>query len=83
MAAEKKLEFPVIAVNDTPMKRFFDNVHGTGRASSSAIMITTNTLIAGKSFVVAGYGYCGRGLASKAHGLGAKVVVTEVDPHGL
>jgi adenosylhomocysteinase len=80
MAAEKKLEFPVVAVNDTPMKRFFDNVHGTGESVLSSIMITTNTLIAGKYFVVAGYGYCGRGLASKAHGLGAKVVVTEVDP---
>jgi adenosylhomocysteinase len=80
MAAEKKLEFPVVAVNDTPMKRFFDNVHGTGESALSSIMITTNTLIAGKYFVIAGYGYCGRGLAQKAHGLGAKVVVTEVDP---
>ncbi len=80
MAADKKLEFPVIAVNDTPMKRFFDNVHGTGESALSSIMITTNTLIAGKYFVIAGYGYCGRGLAKKAHGLGAKVVVTEIDP---
>jgi len=80
MAAEGKLEFPVIAVNDTPMKRFFDNVHGTGESALSSIMITTNTLIAGKYVVVAGYGYCGRGLARKAHGLGAKVIVTEVDP---
>ncbi len=80
MAAEGKLEFPVIAVNDTPMKRFFDNVHGTGESALSSIMITTNTLIAGKYFVVAGYGFCGRGLARKAHGLGAKVVVTEIDP---
>jgi adenosylhomocysteinase len=80
MAAEKKLRFPVIAVNDTPMKRFFDNVHGTGESALSSIMITTNTLIAGKYVVVAGYGYCGRGLARKAHGMGAKVIVTEVDP---
>jgi adenosylhomocysteinase len=80
MAAEGKLEFPVIAVNDTPMKRFFDNIHGTGESALSSIMITTNTLIAGKYFVVAGYGFCGRGLARKAHGLGAKVVVTEIDP---
>ena len=80
MAADGKLEFPVIAVNDTPMKRFFDNVHGTGESALSSIMITTNTLIAGKYFVIAGYGYCGRGLAKKAHGLGAKVVVTEIDP---
>jgi adenosylhomocysteinase len=80
MAEDKKLEFPVIAVNDTPMKRFFDNVHGTGESALSSIMITTNTLVAGKFFVVAGYGFCGRGLARKAHGLGARVVVTEVDP---
>ena len=80
MAAEGKLEFPVIAVNDTPMKRFFDNVHGTGESALSSIMITTNCLIAGKYFVVAGYGFCGRGLARKAHGLGAKVIVTEIDP---
>jgi len=80
MEAEGKLEFPVVAVNDTPMKHFFDNVHGTGESVLSSIMITTNTLIAGKYIVVAGYGYCGRGLARKAHGLGAKVVVTEIDP---
>jgi adenosylhomocysteinase len=80
MAADKKLEFPVIAVNDTPMKRFFDNVHGTGESALSSIMITTNTLIAGKYFVVAGYGFCGRGLATKASALGAKVIVTEIDP---
>ncbi|MDD1682894.1 MAG: adenosylhomocysteinase [Methanoregula sp.] len=80
MAAEGRLEFPVIAVNDTPMKRYFDNVHGTGESALSSIMITTNTLVAGKYFVVAGYGFCGRGLAKKAHGLGAKVVVTEIDP---
>jgi adenosylhomocysteinase len=80
MAAEGKLEFPVIAVNDTPMKRFFDNVHGTGESALSSIMITTNALIAGKYVVVAGYGFCGKGLARKAHGLGAKVIITEVDP---
>ena len=80
MAADKKLEFAVVAVNDTPMKRFFDNVHGTGESSLTSIMITTNVLIAGKYVVVAGYGFCGRGLAKKAHGLGAKVVVTEIDP---
>lgn len=80
MAADGALEFPVIAVNDTPMKRCFDNVHGTGESALSAVMITTNSLIGGKWFVVAGYGYCGRGLAKMAHGLGAKVVVTEIDP---
>ncbi len=80
MASEGKLEFPVIAVNDTPMKHHFDNVHGTGESALTAIMITTNVLIAGKYVVVAGYGFCGRGLSGKAHGLGAKVIVTEVDP---
>jgi adenosylhomocysteinase len=80
MAAEGKLEFPVVAVNDTPMKRYFDNVHGTGESALTSIMITTNNLIAGKYLVIAGYGYCGRGMAKKAHGLGAKVIVTEVDP---
>ncbi|WOF15263.1 adenosylhomocysteinase [Methanoplanus sp. FWC-SCC4] len=80
MAAEGKLEFPVLAVNDTPMKRHFDNIHGTGESALSAVMITTNSLIGGKWFVVAGYGYCGRGLAKMAHGLGAKVIVTEIDP---
>jgi adenosylhomocysteinase len=80
MAAEGKLEFPVVAVNDTPMKRYFDNVHGTGESALTSIMITTNCLIAGKYVVIAGYGYCGRGLAKKVHGLGAKVIVTEVDP---
>jgi len=80
MTSEGKLSFPVIAVNDTPMKRFFDNVHGTGESALTSIMITTNVLIAGKYIVVAGYGFCGRGLAKKAHGLGAKVIVTEIDP---
>ena len=79
MADEHQLRFPVIAVNDTPMKRFFDNVHGTGESALTAIMVTTNVLIAGKCVVVAGYGFCGRGLARKLHGLGARVVVTEID----
>jgi adenosylhomocysteinase len=80
MARDKNLMFPVIAVNDTPMKRFFDNVHGTGESALTAIMATTNVLIAGKCVVVAGYGFCGRGLARKLHGLGARVVVTEINP---
>jgi len=80
MAAEGALKFPVIAVNDTPMKRHFDNVHGTGESSLSSIMVTTNCLLAGKHLVVAGYGFCGRGVAGKARGLGAQVIVTEVDP---
>jgi adenosylhomocysteinase len=79
MARENQLRFPVIAVNDTPMKRFFDNVHGTGESALTAVMVTTNVLMAGKCVVVAGYGFCGRGLARKLHGLGARVVVTEVD----
>jgi adenosylhomocysteinase len=80
MAKEGALKFPVIAVNDTPMKHYFDNVHGTGESALTAIMVTTNVLIAGKHAVVAGYGYCGRGLARKLHGLGARVIVTEIDP---
>ena len=79
MSRDKQLLFPVIAVNDTPMKRFFDNVHGTGESALTAIMVTTNVLMAGKCVVVAGYGFCGRGLARKLHGLGARVVVTEID----
>lgn len=79
MAAAGELSFPVVAVNDTPMKRHFDNVHGTGESALTAIMATTNSLIAGKQFVVAGYGFCGRGLAQKAKGMGARVIVTEVD----
>ena len=80
MAAAGALSFPVLAVNDTPMKRFFDNVHGTGESALAAIMITTNVLMAGKPLVIAGYGFCGKGLARKAAGLGARVIVTEVDP---
>jgi adenosylhomocysteinase len=80
MARDGMLKFPVIAVNDTPMKRYFDNVHGTGESALAAIMITTNVLIAGKRIVVAGYGYCGRGLAQKVKSIGARVIVTEVDP---
>jgi adenosylhomocysteinase len=80
MAKERKLGFPVIAVNDTPMKRFFDNVHGTGESALTAIMATTNVQVAGKHVVIAGYGFCGRGLARKLHGLGARVTVTEIDP---
>jgi adenosylhomocysteinase len=80
MAAAGALSFPVLAVNDTPMKRHFDNVHGTGESALAAIMITTNMLMAGKNLVIAGYGFCGKGLARKAAGLGARVIVTEVDP---
>ena len=74
------LEYPVFAVNDTPMKTLFDNVHGTGESSLATIAMTTNLSFAGKDVVVAGYGYCGKGVAKKASGQNANVIVTEVDP---
>jgi adenosylhomocysteinase len=80
MAADGKLEFPVIAVNDAMTKHFFDNRYGTGQSTVDGIVRATNVLLAGKNFVVAGYGWCGRGLASRARGMGALVIVTEVDP---
>lgn len=80
MAAEGRLNFPVIAVNDATTKHFFDNRYGTGQSTIDGIVRATNILLAGKTFVVAGYGWCGRGLASRARGLGANVVVTEIDP---
>ncbi len=79
MAAEGKLKFPVIDVNDAKMKHFFDNRYGTGQSTFDGIMTATNLLIAGRKFVVAGYGWCGRGIAMRARGMGARVVVTEVD----
>src|SRR3989304_2432592 len=80
MAADKMLEFPVIAVNDAMTKHFFDNRYGTGQSTVDGIIRATNVLLAGKNFVVAGYGWCGRGLADRARGMGASVIVTEVDP---
>lgn len=80
MAAEGALRFPVVAVNDTRTKRMFDNRYGTGQSTLDGIMRATNTLLAGKTVVVAGFGYCGRGVAERARGLGARVVVTEIDP---
>jgi adenosylhomocysteinase len=80
MAADGALEFPVIAVNDAQTKHFFDNRYGTGQSTIDGIIRATNILLAGKTFVVAGYGWCGRGLASRARGMGANVIVTEVDP---
>jgi adenosylhomocysteinase len=80
MAADNALAFPVIAVNDAMTKHFFDNRYGTGQSTLDGIIRATNTLLAGKTFVVAGYGWCGRGLAMRARGMGANVVVTEVDP---
>lgn len=74
-----KLKFPVIAVNDAHTKYLFDNRYGTGQSTLDGIIRATNTLIAGKNFVVAGYGWCGKGLANKARGMGAKVIITEVD----
>jgi adenosylhomocysteinase len=80
MAAGGALTYPIIAVNDAMTKHFFDNRYGTGQSTIDGIVRATNVLLAGKAFVVAGYGWCGRGLASRARGLGANVIVTEVDP---
>jgi len=80
MAAAKKLLYPVIAVNDAETKWDFDNVYGTGQSSIDGILRATSVLLAGKNFVVAGYGHCGRGVAMRAAGMGANVIVTEVKP---
>lgn len=80
MDDDDALEYPMFAVNDTPMKRLFDNVHGTGESSLVSIELTTNLSIAGKTVVVGGFGQCGKGVAMKARGMNADVVVTEVEP---
>ena len=80
LEAKKMLLYPIIAVNDAMTKHFFDNRYGTGQSTIDGIVRATNRLLAGSNFVVAGYGWCGRGLASRAGGMGAKVVVTEIDP---
>jgi adenosylhomocysteinase len=80
MAAEGALKYPVIAVNDAETKMMFDNRYGTGQSTIHGIMNATNILFAGKTVVVAGYGWCGRGVASRARGLGGNVVVVEVEP---
>ena len=80
MSADNALAFPVIAVNDASTKHFFDNRYGTGQSTLDGIIRATNILLAGKNFVVAGYGWCGRGLAMRARGMGSNVIVTEVDP---
>jgi len=80
METDGLLDTPVFAVNHTPMKHWFDNVHGTGESALSNVMLATNTRLAGRTVVVAGYGYVGRGIATKARELGAQTVVTEVDP---
>jgi adenosylhomocysteinase len=80
MAAEGELEYPIIAVNDADTKHFFDNRYGTGQSTIDGILRATNFLLAGKVFTVCGYGWCGRGIAMRARGMGAKVIVTEVKP---
>jgi adenosylhomocysteinase len=80
LEAEGKLGFPIIAVNEAMTKHMFDNRYGTGQSTIDGIIRATNVLLAGKKFVVAGYGWVGRGVASRARGLGAHVIVTEVDP---
>jgi len=80
MARDGALRFPIIAVNEALTKHLFDNRYGTGQSTIDGLIRATNVLIAGRTFVVCGYGWCGRGLASRAAGLGAHVVVTEVDP---
>jgi len=80
MAADGALNYPIIAINDALTKHFFDNRYGTGQSTLDGIIRATNVLLAGKVFVVAGYGWCGRGLASRARGMGSNVIVTEVDP---
>jgi adenosylhomocysteinase len=80
MARENALRFPMVAVNDTDTKHMFDNRYGTGQSTLDGIVRATNTLLAGKTIVIAGFGYCGRGLAERARGMGGRVVVTEIDP---
>lgn len=80
MAAQGKLKFPVVAVNDAMTKHFFDNRYGTGQSTIDGIIRGTNILLAGKNFVVGGYGWCSKGIAMRANGMGANVIVTEIDP---
>ncbi len=80
MAKDGVLRYPVVAVNDALTKHMFDNRYGTGQSTLDGVIRCTNALIAGSTFVVAGYGWCGRGLAQRAHGMGAQVIVTEIDP---
>jgi adenosylhomocysteinase len=80
MATRGVLKYPIIAVNDAKTKHFFDNRYGTGQSTIDGIIRATNRLLAGSTFVVCGYGWCGRGVAMRAHGMGANVIVTEIDP---
>ena len=80
MAADQALKLPVIAVNDSDTKHLFDNRYGTGQSTVDGVIRATNVLLAGKTFVVGGYGHCSRGIAERAQGMGANIIVTEVDP---
>jgi len=80
LAAEGKLGYPIVAVNEADTKHMFDNRYGTGQSTTDGIIRATNILLAGKNLVVCGYGWCGKGVASRARGLGAQVIVTEVEP---
>ena len=80
MAADGVLQYPIVAVNDAQTKHFFDNRYGTGQSTIDGMIRATNRLVAGSHFVVCGYGWCGRGLAMRARGMGGNVIVTEVDP---
>lgn len=80
MAADGALKYPIVAVNDTPTKRMFDNVYGSGQSTIDGILRATSIMLAGKNFVVCGYGYCSSGIAERARGMGANVIITEVDP---
>src|SRR5699024_3398991 len=80
MEAQGALKFPVVAVNDSDTKHFFDNRYGTGQSTLDGVIRATNILLAGKVLVVGGYGWCGKGIAMRASGMGANVIVTEVDP---
>src|SRR5205807_3511287 len=80
MQADGVLKYPIVAVNEAMTKHFFDNRYGTGQSTLDGVIRATNLLLAGRTVVVCGYGWCGRGVASRARGMGAQVVVTEVDP---
>jgi adenosylhomocysteinase len=80
MEKDRALKYPVMDVNNAKTKHFFDNRYGTGQSTIDGILRATNVLLAGKAFVVAGYGFCGRGVAARAHGMGASVIVVETDP---
>jgi adenosylhomocysteinase len=80
MAADGVLGYPIVAVNDATTKHFFDNRYGTGQSTMDGILRSTNVLVAGKTVVVGGYGWCSRGIAMRAEGMGANVIVTEIDP---